>query len=370
VSHDAIVIGAGVVGASVAWHLAGRGLRVAIIDRGDPGGGSTGAATGGFRALFPTEVNVRLSLLSARKLERFADETGVDPGFRRRGYLWLARTEAELEALAAAQAVQRAAGHDDTRTIGVDEIAALNPAVRRTGLVGGAFGAGDGFIRPLAILAGYLDGARRRGAELIRAEVVAIEDGPRVRTADGALLAVGCVVDAAGPWAARLADIPVAPLRRHVAETRSSPLAEDTPMTIWLEDGFHLRVRDGRVLLLLPTPGAADPFATTVDPAWVARVTAVAADRVPALAGAAVAQSWAGLYEMTPDHHALLGAAPGRPGLYLAAGSSGHGVMHAPALGQLLAEIIVDGGARALDVTPLRPSRFADGRPNPGGGLL
>ena len=145
-------------------------------------------------------------------------------------------------------------------------------------------------------------------------------------------------------------------------------------MTIFAGDGFHLRVRDGRVLLLWPTPGVAGrPFDQPVDPAWV---DAVVGHGAPAGAGAArrrrsiAAACWAGLYEMSPDKHAILGSAPGCPNLFLINGSSGHGVMHAPALGQLLAEIICDGTATTLDVGALRPARFAEGEPNPVSGLL
>jgi sarcosine oxidase subunit beta len=138
-------------------------------------------------------------------------------------------------------------------------------------------------------------------------------------------------------------------------------------MTIFVDDGFHLRVREGRVLLLWPTPGAPGrPFDASVEPGWIDAVAAKARARVPLLREVAIdrERSWAGLYEMSPDKHALLGAAPDCPNLYLINGSSGHGVMHAPALGQLLAEIILDGAASTLDVAPLRPSRFAEGEPN------
>ena len=192
--------------------------------------------------------------------------------------------------------------------------------------------------------------------------------------ADGTQLACGAVVDAAGAWAsgvARLAgvDLPVAPLRRQVActvETRALPA--ELPLTIWVEDGFHLRVRDGRVLLLWPTPGdPKDPFSTEVENDWLLQMRRKADARVPALRPVALeaARSWAGLYEMSPDKHAILGALPECENLYFANGSSGHGVMHAPALGQLLAEIIVHGRATSLDVHALRPSRFADGDLNP-----
>jgi sarcosine oxidase subunit beta len=145
------------------------------------------------------------------------------------------------------------------------------------------------------------------------------------------------------------------------------------PMTIFAGDGFHLRVRDGRILLLWPTPGAAErPWDTEVDPAWIEAVVAKAHRRVPVLRKVAIdrAASWAGLYEMSPDKHAILGPAPECSNLYLVNGSSGHGVMHAPALGQLLAEILSDGAATTLDVGPLSPLRFAEGRLNPVSELL
>ncbi|HJR49650.1 MAG TPA: FAD-binding oxidoreductase, partial [Gemmatimonadales bacterium] len=181
------------------------------------------------------------------------------------------------------------------------------------------------------------------------------------------------------PWAAGVAalarvELPVTPLRRQAAATEPCALLpEAMPMTIFAGDGFHLRVRDGRVLLLRPTPGVAGrPFDDSVDPEWVREVTASAHRRVPILRRATIDEGacWAGLYEMSPDKHAILGRASGCENLFLANGSSGHGVMHAPALGQLLAEIISDGAATSMDVTPLRPSRFAEGAPNPVSGLL
>src|SRR5207248_10240885 len=179
---------------------------------------------------------------------------------------------------------------------------------------------------------------------------------------------------ATGPWAApvgRLADVelPVAPLRRQVGSTVDTDvLPASMPMTVWVEDAFHVRVRDGRVLLVWPTPGDPhDPESTAVEPGWLEQVRQKAVERIPALGAIPLdaRRSWAGLYEMSPDHHALLGAAPGCDNLFLCNGSSGHGVMHSPALGQLLAEIIVHGEARSLDVRALRPSRFAERHPNP-----
>jgi sarcosine oxidase subunit beta len=372
---EVVIVGAGVVGASVGWHLRQLGVRdVLLLERESTVGlGSTGRATGGFRAQFSTEINVRLSLLSREKLLRFSDETGVDPGFAQRGYLFIAGSREHLAQLEAAQRVQRAAGLTEARMIGSAEIAQINPHVEAGGACGAAFCPSDGFIRPLEILRGYLRDANvRTGAQVVglrRGRAGRIES---LRTQDEEISA-GCVVDAAGAWAgevARLAgvEVPVAPLRRQVGSTvPCDALPAEMPMTVWTEDAFHIRVRDGRVLLVWPTPGdPRDPWSTAVDPEWLAQVAAKAKARVPRLGPVAVdpARSWAGLYEMSPDKHALLGRAAECENLFLANGSSGHGVMHSPALGQLLAEIIVHGEARSLEVRALRSSRFVEGEPN------
>jgi len=372
---SAAVIGAGAMGASVAYHLARRGWRdVLVLDRSPaPGEGSTGRATGGFRAQFGTPVNVQLSLLARDALQRFPDEIGCDSGYVQAGYLWLARTEQERGALRAALRIQHESGLREAMEVSTEQIHAIHPAVDLGGVLSGTFCPTDGFLRPLAILNGYLDAAARLGVTVRWGDevkgVLRGSDGrmTHLETSAGAI-AVDVVVNAAGPWAGSVASmagiqLPVIPLRRQVAPTTPCALLpERMPMTIFVGDGFHLRVRDGRVLLLMPTPGIpGKPFDASVDPAWIDDVTRIARERVPVLRDAVIDRgaAWAGLYEMSPDHHAILGTAPGCPNLYLINGSSGHGVMHAPALGQLLAEIMTDGRATTLDVDALSPERFA-----------
>jgi glycine/D-amino acid oxidase-like deaminating enzyme len=379
-SAEVVVIGAGVIGASVAYHLAEKGCgSVLVLERHrEPGRGSTGRATGGFRAQFGSEVNVRLSLLSREKLVRFEEELGTDPGYRPCGYLFLASDEAQLGALRAARAIQKAAGLEEARVVTPAEIEDLNPAIPADGLAGGAFCPTDGFIRPMRILEGYIEGAGRLGVRFeygVRCTGFELDGTGRisaVRTPGGDV-AAGAVVNAAGAWAAPLVreaglDLPVEPLRRQVAITHPFDLLpEDMPMTIFAEDGFHFRVRDGRVMLLWPDePDVSDPFDVSVEDAWIESVFEKARSRVPCLARASIdrEECWAGLYEMSPDEHALLGRAPEIENLYLVNGSSGHGVMHAPALGHLLAEIVAEGTAGTLDTHALRPSRFAESEPN------
>jgi sarcosine oxidase, subunit beta len=381
-----VIVGAGVMGASVAYHLSARGWRdVLVLDRSDgPGRGSTGAATGGFRAQFGTAINVRLSLMAREKLLRFADETGTDPGYLPAGYLWLATNQIELDNLRAGLEVQRAEGLREAVEVGVEDVARINPAVQRDHITGGVFCPSDGFIAPRQVLDGYLGAALRKGVRVewgTNVRGLLCDRRGRITTVETSRgpINTDVLVNAAGAWAASVASwagvsLPVTPLRRQVAATvPCTVLPADMPMTIFAGDGFHFRVRDGRVLLLWPTPGVPEqPFDIDVDPDWIAAVTRMAHQRVPVLRDVPVdvASCWAGLYEMSPDKHAILGRAPDCDNLYLINGSSGHGVMHAPALGSLLAELISDGAFSSLDATALRPSRFVEGAPNPVSGLL
>ena len=367
---DVVILGGGVIGASIAHHLAQKDVgKILLIDRaGDHA--STARATGGFRAQFGSAVNVRLSMLAREKLLRFEEETGVDPGFAQHGYLFLARTPQTLDALREAQTIQHESGASESRMIDAGEVHAINPAIDDDAILGAAFSPLDGFIKPLEILRGYCTSAVRAGVEVVQCE----ERGLRthagkittVETSDGDIEA-GIVINAKGAWAGA----PVVPVRRQVATTvPTDVLPSNMPMTIWADDGFHLRVRDGRVLLLQPhevAPGFDDAF----DDAWLPSVVKLAHERVPCLRDVPIDRErcWAGLYEISPDRHALLGQAPGIDNLYLAIGSSGHGVMHSPALGQLLAELIVDGKT-SIDIHALRPSRFDEGDPVRGSELL
>lgn len=378
-SAEIVIVGAGVVGASVAYHLARGGCRdVLVIERhADAWQGSTGRATGGFRAQFSTRINVELSLLAREKLLRFGEELGCDAGYRPCGYLFVARDESQLDALRDAQRLQKSCGLDEAAMLDAQAVGRINPRINHDGVRGGAFCPTDGFIQPRQIQRAYTENAARLGVrfefgaplmnlKLEQGRIVSVET-PRGK------IATRYVVNAAGAWAAEAlqqagANLPVVPMRRQVAVTHPSQLLpEEMPMTIFVEDGFHLRVRDGRVLLLWPDNAPmSDPFSTDVTDEWLAEVVVRAHARVPVLRRATIdrGKCWAGLYEMSPDRHALLGQSAEIENLFLANGSSGHGVMHAPALGQLLAEIMLDGRAHTLDVRALRPSRFAEGESN------
>ena len=378
---DVVIVGGGVVGASVAYHLAERGCKnVLIVERAAAqGAGSTGRATGGVRAQFSTAVNIAMSLYSLAFIENFREATGRDCGYLPVGYLFVATDGAQLEALKVARARQRAAGLTDVELLSAAEVARRAPRLRADNVAGGTFRQRDGFIAPLELMRGFTARAAERGARVwTETEVTGIDvEGGRVRavrTSRGPV-ATRAVVNAAGAWAAEVArlakvEIPVAPLRRQIVCVRPrEPLPEGTPMVIDFSDGFHFRavVTDGRwrpeVLLAWPDPAEPAGFDDGLDPSFVPKLLARAGASVPSFASAEVVPglSRAGLYEMTPDAHAIVCESERVGGLFLACGFSGHGVMHSPATGRAVADLVLDGRTSAFDIAPLHAARFNRG---------
>lgn len=378
---DVVIIGGGIIGASIAYHLAEAGCtNVLIIERErEQGLGSTGRATGGVRAQFSTGINIRLSLYSIDFIAHFKEATGHSSGYVPAGYLFLATDESQLAYLKATGERQRKEGLTNVEIIGPSDIAALVPQLRVDDVVGGSFCQTDGFVRPLSIMKGFTERARERGVRLwLETEVsgIEIEGGAvtGVMTTRGPV-STRVVVNATGAWAAEVArmagvEIPLVPLRRQLVSMRATAaMPELFPMVINLSDGFHFRPEsqgEGRqgVLLAWPDPEELPGFSTEFEPDFARKILPRAVHRVPCLAEAELEPSRcrAGLYEVTPDHHAIIGAAPGVGGLYLANGFSGHGVMHSPATGRVMAELILDGQARLLDISSLGAERFAQGQ--------
>ena len=377
-----VVVGGGVVGASVAYHLAEAGASdVLVLERGArQGSGSTGRATGGVRAQFSTPVNVRMSLHSIEFFRRFEEATGHACGYLPRGYLFAATSERQFEYLKAARDVQAGEGLEGVELWTAARVARAVPGMLTGDVTGATFCPSDGFIDPLAVMRGFTERARSRGVRFrLDTAVTGIElEGGRVAgvgTTRGRVSA-RAVVNAAGAHAAGVArmagvDLPVAPVRRQiVAVGPYEGMPAGLPMVVDMSDGFHFRPffddegRDAGVLLAWHEAGEAPHPTDEFDSSFVPRILKRAAGRVPALARARVepGRSRAGLYEMTPDGHAVVGRAPGVEGFYLANGFSGHGVMHSPATGLIVSELILEGESRTLDATPLRPERFAEGR--------
>jgi sarcosine oxidase, subunit beta len=381
---EVVIIGGGIVGASVAYHLAEAGCaNVVILEREAAQGlGSTGRATGGVRAQFATAVNIRMSRYSIDFIRNFKDATGHESGYDPAGYLFVATTEQQLESLKANRERQRLEGVTNVEIIGAAEVAALVPQLRVDDVVGGSFCQTDGFVKPLSIMKGFTARACERGARVwLETEAAGIAvDGKGVAgvmTTRG-FVSTRVVMNATGAWAAEVArmagvEIPVVPLRRQLVSLKPlEAMPARFPMVIDMTDGFHFRPDSAvaaanappGVLLAWPDPAETPGFKSEFEPEFLGKILPRARRRVPCLADASIEpeRCRAGLYEVTPDHHAIIGEAAGVRGLFFANGFSGHGVMHSPATGRVMAELIMDGEARSLDVSALSAERFEGGQ--------
>ena len=368
---DVVIIGGGIIGTSIAYNLAKRGVKdVLLLERTLLGAGTTAKCVGGIRAQFSTGINIEFSLLSRKIFDRFEEEFGVDPEFHPTGYLFLATRKSQWEILRANARLMRA--FDLTPTLlEPDEIQKRWPVLRVNDILGGSYTEKDGYAGPYEVLRGFVLKARQLGAILREGvEVVGIQIKKgmvqAVETATGERILTPIVVNAAGPHAARIAqmvglDLPVRPLRRQLFFTDPiEGLPPQLPIVIDLEYGWYMR-REGPGLLLAGPQDMESSFSEGVDfegQEWTAERSL---HRVPILEHSSIARGWAGLYEISPDHHAIIGAFPQLKGFICANGFSGHGFQHSPATGILVAELIVDGKAKSLDIHALRPQRFQEG---------
>jgi len=361
------------VGTSAAYHLADAGAgRVLLLERADHlAAGSTGACAGGFRYQFSSEVNVRLSRASIPMITGFTEDHGLPLDVAQHGYLFLVRTETLWRDFLAANRMHASEGVE-ADVLSPEEAAALAPGISAEGLVGATYGPRDGIADPSGLTQGYATLARRAGAKI---ELGVEVEG--VRSASGRVLGVDTtvgpvdadvVVNAAGPWGGRLAstvgvDLPLEPIPRHVLVTGPFPGAPDRrTLVIDAETTFYFHREGAGVLMGMGGTEEVASFDTTPDEAFIAEELLPTAVRIfPPVEEAGVEHSWVGLYEMTPDRHPIIGAAPGVPGFYLANGFSGHGFQHAPVVGKLLAELIVEGAARTVDISSLGLERFERG---------
>jgi len=340
-----------------------------VLERDRLGSGSTGKNAGGIRLQFSTEINVRLSQLSLPRFEAFGDEMGSNIGFRQVGYLFLITHQKDVGPFERSLALWQRLGVPARRLERAD-VAALFPELCVDDVRFATFCAKDGYADPNGILQGYVSRARSLGVRFIEnAPVTAIgRSGGAVSsvTTPGESVATRVVVDAAGAWGAevgRLAgvDLPITPLRRQIFVTERVPDFErEFPLTVDFATGLYMHRESGGVLLGMADPKDGPGFDDSVNWDFLPDVVERALARLPLLQRAAIRSGWGGLYEDTPDKHPIVGKIDDLEGFVSAAGFSGHGVMHAPAIGELVAELIVDGRT-SLDLTPLRLGRFADG---------
>lgn len=369
---DAVIVGGGCMGASVAFHLARRGVTNVVLVEREPmlGAGSTGRNAGGVRHQFSNEANIRLSLESIRTLERFADEVGTPIDLHQDGYLFLLSAPESVAAFKRNVELQRSCGIS-VDWLGASEAERLAPGLDGSGVLGATFCQKDGIADPNGVTMGFAKAAQAKGVEIVReTEVTGIDVGSGritgVKTSRGAI-ATPVVVNAAGPHArlvGRLAgvDVPVDPYRRHIfiAQDFTRAVPPNRIMVIDFETTFYFHREGGGVLFGMGDPKEPAGFDTTVRWDFLPQVIEVAMGRLPALEDASISHAWAGLYEMSPDANPLIGPAPGLEGFYVINGFSGHGFQHSPAAGRILADLIT-GGDPHIDVTPFAPDRFRAG---------
>ncbi|HEX2075071.1 MAG TPA: FAD-binding oxidoreductase [Geodermatophilus sp.] len=367
-SASAVIIGGGVMGLSSAYHLARQGVRdIVLLDKDALGSGSTSKAAGGVRAQFSDSVNITLGARSLETFRNFGSLFGQEIDFHQVGYLFLLSSRIAVTAFEANVALQNDLGVP-SRMISVAEAKRLSPLISTEGLLAAAYSPTDGHCTPESVVLGYASAARRAGATLLThcaATGIDVRGGQvvAVRTEAGTIR-TDTVVCAAGAWSAEVGswvgvDLPVTPLRRQILVTEPVPgLDPQTPFTIDFDTSFYFHGEGKGLLLGMSDPEETPGFELTRSDAWLPRLGEAIERRAPALAEIGIAGGWAGLYEMTPDHNALIGRADTVENFLYAAGFSGHGFLMGPAVGELVRDLYL-GEETFVDVSGLSAGRFA-----------
>ncbi|HYP45496.1 MAG TPA: FAD-binding oxidoreductase [Propionibacteriaceae bacterium] len=363
-----VVVGGGVMGVSIAFHLAEAGVTdVVVLDRGTLGSGSSAKPLGGVRATFSDANNVELGLRSLRSYETFSRRFGVDIGLRQVGYLFLCRTEAELAAVEASVRLQNRLGCN-SRMVSAAEACEINPLLERAPLLGASFSPRDGYAEPARVVEGYARAASSLGVRFCEhteaLELATDATGiHHVRTQRGCTRA-DTVIIAAGAWSTRLGamlrvHLPVEAVRRQVGFTARDGARPALPFTLDLSTTLYFHnYRDG-LLLGISNADEQPGFCREFSFGWTRAFDAAAAVVAPSLVGAPLVGGWAGLYENTPDHNAIIGRAP-VPGVLYATGFSGHGFLQAPAVGEIVRDLYLERDP-LVDPTAFSADRFDSG---------
>lgn len=369
---DIVIIGGGVMGASIAYHLAKSGLNNVILLEKEKffGQGATGRCAGGVRYQFATKINIQLSKLSLPMLERFKDEIGQAIDFRHCGYLFMLNQQKDIENFKKVTALQHELGID-TKWMSGDDIRKWLNMMNLDDILAGTFNPNDGIVDPNSVVMGYISAASKLGVKSItEVEVTNIisEKGEitGVATTKGNI-ATRTVINAAGPWAGLIGkmagvEIPITPIRRQIITTTPIPdLPDDFPFVIDFSKSLYFHKEGEGILTGMSNHEETPGFNQSVDTEWELTHLEAAINRLPLLGNVGLVSHWAGLYEVTPDAHPIFGKTPVK-GFYLCAGFSGHGFMHGPIAGKLISEIIIDGKATSLDISMLDLQRFSEGR--------
>lgn len=365
---SAVVIGGGIIGVSVAWHLAKSGVRnVVVVERAEFGGGSSAKPLGGVRTNFSDSSNIWLGQRSLESYVRFEEEFGVDIGLKQVGYLFLGRTDEELSDMHDAVQIQNEMGLD-SRMLTPDEAHRLNPFIDPSSLTGASYSPQDGFARPAHVVEGYIRAARNLGVTFLnRTQVLDIAaSGGRTRSVgtNRGEIVTDAVFCCAGAWSAGVGamvgvDLPVEPVRRLIGFTADYPTPPPViPFTLDLSSTLYFHNAGDGILLGIShqeEPGFSREFSYE----WLSEFRGAAKNCCPSLSEAEVVEGWAGLYENTPDRNALVGQVDDLSGFFYATGFSGHGFVQAPAVGELMADLYM-GRPSFMTSAAFSHERFRD----------
>lgn len=371
---EVAIVGGGIMGAATAYYLARRGLKdVILLEKDLLSQASTGLSVGGIRQQFSHPANIRLSQQSVRVFLSFREEFGVDIGYRRAGYLFLAGKEETWRDFLTSAETQRRLGVP-VELLDQKEISARWPYLNVIDIRGGTFCAEDGYADPYLVATGFAQAARRLGVRIeemtpVTAIRVQSERVTEVVTTRGNVQAP-VVVNAAGPWAAQVGrmaavELPVLPYRRQAFVTQPFELfPRPVPMIIDQDAAFYFRGADPGLIMGMSDSQEPPGFRLHVDREFLERVVEAAVLRSPKIESARILRGWAGLYEVTPDDNPIIGPVPFRPGFFCAVGFSGHGFQHGPAVGQIMSRLVT-GTDPEFDLEPFSYDRFS--RPARGG---
>lgn len=370
-SAEVVIVGAGIMGCAIAHALAERGVRdIVVVEKDAIARGATADAAGGIRQQFSTETNIALATYSMRVWEQYQERFGVDINLRQQGYLFLLDDPTEEPTFRENLALQQRM-NVPARWVAPDEIRELNPFVELGDVVGGTYCPEDGWVDTYNATMGFAQAARALGVEFVEeTEVTGFERAndaiTGVVTSQGTI-ATPLAIICAGPQTrlvGRMAgvDIPVDPYRRMSFITEPfDVLPASLPMTIEFSTGLYFHPESHGFLFGMGDRDEPSSFNKSVDESWMMATVERLVERAPAFEAANILRGWAGFYEITPDHNPVLGYVSEVPGLMVAAGFSGHGFMQGPAIGVCMAELILDGAAKTVDITTFRPSRFSEG---------
>lgn len=368
-----VIIGGGVIGLSVAYSLSKRGCRDIVVLEKEKflGACSTGACAGGIRQQFSTEINILLGIASVCMYEEFERELDCKIDFRQNGYLFLLSSENGWQSFQKNVILQKRSGLSNVRLMSPKEVKEFIPLLNIDDLCGATFCPTDALADPNSVVQGYAKEARRLGVKIYTERAVTgikvinnkIDE---VETTQGNISS-NIVINAAGAYASLIGDmvgvsIPVSPVRRQIfVTTPFKDIPVSMPMVVDFETSLYMHPESGGLLMGMSDHNEPPSYNTNVDQEFMMKVIEQAIHRMPVLERSEIMRGWGGLYEVTPDYHPIIGAVSDITGLYCAAGFSGHGFMHAPVTGKLMAQLILDGKT-FIDISSLSLTRFQEGR--------